>query len=153
MSVMRRAIMGLLCLFLPAAAWGQITTPTFPIKASSNNRYLVDQNNVPWFMLLRAGHHITCAVAQSNWNTFFIDTRAKGFTATDLFSTFTSGNCPASGAAVDGTLPFTTGNSPSTYDLTTPNPAFWSEIDTLITDAANNGIVVVFNPLITQKFL
>jgi len=37
--------------------------------------------------------------------------------------------------------------------LATPNPAFWSEIDTLLTTAANNDLVVVFNPLITQNFL
>jgi len=128
-------------------------TVSLPIKVSSNGRYLVDQNNVPRFMLLDAGHHIVCALAQSNWNTYFADRHAKGYTATDLFSTYASGNCPASGAAKDGTLPFTTGNSPSTYDLATPNNAFWSEIDTLLTDAANNGLMVVFNPLITQNFL
>jgi len=128
-------------------------TVSLPIKVSSNGRYLVDQNNVPRFMLLDAGHHIVCALAQSNWNTYFADRHAKGYTATDLFSTYASGNCPASGAAKDGTLPFTTGNSPSTYDLATPNNAFWSEIDTLLTDAENNGLMVVFNPLITQNFL
>ena len=138
-----------LCCTWGVTAWGT----TLPIKASANGRHLVDANGVPWLMALDAGHHIVCALAQSGWNTYFADRQAKGYTATDLFSTFAAGNCPSSGAAKDGTLPFTNGNSPSTYDLATPNPAFWSEIDTLINDAAAANLVVVFNPLITQNFL
>src|SRR5207245_7034417 len=92
-------------------------------------------------------------LAKSGWNTSFADRQAKGYTATDLFSTLAAGNCPSSGAAKHSTLPFTNGNIPSIYDLATPNPAFWSEIDTLINDAAAANLVVVFNPLITQNFL
>jgi hypothetical protein len=138
-----------LCCAWGATAWGT----TLPIKASANNRYLVDQNNVPFLFVSDAAHHIVCALAQANWNTYFADRQLKGYTVIDIFSTFTTGNCPSSGAAVDGQLPFTTGNGPSSYDLSTPNPTFWSEIDTLLNDAANHNLVVLFNPLITQDFL
>src|SRR5207245_134593 len=63
-------------------------TVSLPIKATANNRYLVDQNNVPWLMVLDAGHHITCALAQSNWNAYFADGHAKGYTEINCFSTY-----------------------------------------------------------------
>jgi len=63
-------------------------TVSLPIKATANNRYLVDQNNVPWLMVLDAGHHITCALAQSNWNAYFADGHAKDYTYINFFSTY-----------------------------------------------------------------
>jgi Protein of unknown function (DUF4038)/Putative collagen-binding domain of a collagenase len=54
---------------------------------------------------------------------------------------------PTSGAAADGTLPFTTGTTPATYDLSTPNNAFWSEVDTFISEAAAHGLVVSLDPM------
>jgi hypothetical protein len=138
-----------LCFTWGVNAWGA----TLPIKASANGRYLVDSNNVPWFMLLDAGHHLVCALPQSGWATYLADRQSKGFNAVDIQPTLAHGNCASSGAAKDGTLPFTSGNSPSSYDLATPNNGYWSEVDTLINDAAADGLVVLMDPLETADFL
>ena len=130
-------------------------TTKFPIKASSNGRYLVDQNNVPFYMMADAGHHLVCNLAQSSWPAYFSNRQSKGYNATGVFAPFAGSNCAngGNGSAFDGKMPFTTGSGPSSFDLSTPNNAFWSEVDTLITEAASNGLVVVLNPLDTQQFL
>jgi uncharacterized protein (TIGR03437 family) len=124
-----------------------------PIKVSSNGRYLVDQNNVPWLMVSDAAHTLVCHLPQSGWTTYLADRQAKGFNSVNVFAIDAHSTCATSGAARDGTLPFTTGNGPSSYDLSTPNNAYWSEVDTLLTQAASYGLVVVLDPLITSDFL
>jgi hypothetical protein len=121
--------------------------PKLPIKASANNRYFVDQNNVPWLMVSDTGHHIMNDLAVSGFANYLSNRQSQGFNSTQIFATCAHGNCPSSSAAVDGTLPFTTGNSPSSFDLSTPNNAYWAEVDNLISQANALGMVVVFNPL------
>jgi hypothetical protein len=35
----------------PGRAIGDYASPAYPLKASANNRYLVDQNNTPFLMV------------------------------------------------------------------------------------------------------
>ena len=128
------------------------TTPAvkFPIKAASGGRYFVDQNGAPFMIVADAGHHIICAIPQSSWTAYVSDRKTNGFNTLDLYGAYSrasSGNCTAAGQAYDGTLPFTTGTDPSTYDLSTPNDTYWREVDTLVSDAAADGLVVILDPL------
>ncbi len=123
-------------------------TPKFPIKASANGRYFTDANGVPWLMVADAGHHLMPAIAQSAVAAYLTDRINNGFNAIDFyFMCAGAGTCPASGAAFDGTLPFTTGSGPSSYDLSTPNSAYWSEVDSVVSKAAADGLVVFVNPI------
>ena len=61
--------------------------------------------------------------------------------------------CVASGATFDGILPFTSGTDPSNYDISTPNNAFWSEVDNVIATAAADGLVVLFDPIEASDYL
>ncbi|HEV2521115.1 MAG TPA: DUF4038 domain-containing protein [Candidatus Acidoferrales bacterium] len=142
----------LLCsvLIFWCCAWGvSASGTTFPIKASTNNRYFVDANNVPWIMVGDSAHTAICKLPMSNWAAYFQDRVNQGFNTIDLLALDTASSCAfsSSGAAADGTLPFTTGTTPSSYDLSTPNPAFWSEVDTFISQAASFGLVVSIDPM------
>jgi uncharacterized protein DUF4038/collagenase-like protein with putative collagen-binding domain/IPT/TIG domain-containing protein len=130
------------------------TSTAFPIKLSSNKRYFVDQNGTPWLMVADAGHHIMAGLPQSSVATYLNDRVTNGFNTINFYgacgesgSSATSGTCQASGAAFDGTLPFTKGTSSTDYDLSTPNPVYWSQVDNVINQAASLGLVVLFDPL------
>lgn len=106
-------------------------------------------------MVADAGHHVVCNLAQSNWPAYFANRQSKGYNSTNIFAMWAGSNCAggSAGTAFDGTKPFTTGTSPSSYDLSTPNSAYWSEIDTMLNEAAANGLVVVLDPIPTGAFL
>ena len=133
-----------LCCGWCGAAWGT----ALPIKASANKRYFVDQNNVPWLMVGDSAHTGICKLPMSSWAAYFQDRQNQGFNTIDLFALNASSSCATTtGAAADGTLPFTSGNTPATYDLSTPNNAFWSEVDSFISQAATYGFVVSLDPM------
>ncbi len=64
---------------------------------------------------------------------------------------YTGGN--AAGTAFDGTPPFTSGSSPANYDLSTPNPAYFAELDSAINLAASYGLVAILDPIETGGWL
>jgi len=123
---------------------------SFPIKLSANKRYFVGQNGTPWLMVMDAAHHIMPVIGSTSSSiTTYINSRvAQGFTAINIYGACAgTGTCPSSGQAQNGQLPFLVGNSNATYDLSTPNLNYWSQVDALITAANNAGLVVLFDPL------
>jgi hypothetical protein len=56
--------------------------------------------------------------------------------------------CNADGTTFDGIAPFTTAN-----DLSTPNPAYFDRADSMINLAAENGMVVLLDPIETIGWL
>ncbi|HEX8837413.1 MAG TPA: DUF4038 domain-containing protein [Candidatus Acidoferrum sp.] len=135
-----------------------MTASKFPIKLSTNKRYFVDQNNTPWLMVMDAAHHLMPVIGstQSSIAQYMNSRASLGFTAVNIYGACGgTGTCPASGAAQNGQLPFLIGNQNTNYDLcgtstppcTSPNPAYWSQVDAVISAAANAGLVVLFDPL------
>ena len=123
---------------------------SFPIKLSANKRYFVGQNGTPWLMVMDAAHHIMPVIGSTPSSiTTYINSRvAQGFTAINIYGACGgSGTCPTTASAQNGQLPFMVGNSSATYDISTPNPNYWSQVDALITAADNAGLVVLFDPL------
>jgi hypothetical protein len=99
-------------------------------------------------MVADASHHLFSDLAASSIPTYLSNRQGHGFNATNPFAMCSgASNCPSNGAAADGTLPFTTGTGPSNYDLSTPNNAFWTEVDNFISRANSLGIVVVLDPM------
>ncbi len=134
-------------------------TAKFPIKASANGRYFIDATGAPWLMVGDSAHHIVNVLPSSDWPTYFASRQALGFNAVNIFSC-SHGNCPSTGATADGQLPFTgtitsvcNGASRTDYDLATPNPGYWSELDSFINMAASYGLVVLFDPLTTADYM
>ena len=123
--------------------------PVFPLKPSADNRYLVDQNNVPFLMIGDAPQAMVgnLSVAQAK---FFIKDRAKyGINAlwvNLLCDSYTA--CNADGTTFDGIAPFTTPG-----DLSTPNPAYFDRAEEMLQIAAAHGMVVLLDPIETGGWL
>ena len=121
----------------------------YPLKASSNGRYLVDQNNVPFMMMGDSPQTLVALASEADADMYFANRQANGFNAAwvnllcikDLF-------CNSAGTTYDGIAPFTTPD-----DLSTPNEAYFTRVDHMIQYAANHGIVVVLDPIETISWL
>jgi hypothetical protein len=125
-----------------------------PLKASANGRYLVDQNNNPFLLLGDSPQSLLVNVDTSDMNSYMSDRQLHGFNAIlvmVLCDSYTAGS--ASGDTFDGIAPFTTGSSPADYDLSTPNDAYFSRLDSLISTAAADDLVVMLDPIETGGWL
>jgi hypothetical protein len=129
--------------------------PAYPLKASGNGRYLVDQSNAPVMIVGDSPQALMVNLTTNEAATFFADRAAYGFNTmwvNLLCGTYTGGRADAS--TIDGILPFTT-NVPSTssYDLTAPNEVYFARVDQMLALAAQNGIQVLLDPCETGAFL
>jgi hypothetical protein len=145
-NLAKRAAVGVL---LAMGATASLAAPVFPLKPSANNRYLVDQNNVPFLMIGDAPQAMVgnLSVAQAK---FFIKNRAKyGVNAlwvNLLCDSYTA--CNSDGTTFDGIAPFTTAG-----DLLTPNPAYFDRAAAMVEAAAAKGMVVLLDPIETGGWL
>jgi hypothetical protein len=137
-------------IFLAMAATASFAAlPVFPLKPSANNRYLVDQNNVPFLMIGDAPQAMVgnLSVAQAK---FFIKNRAtygvNALWVNLLCDSYTA--CNSDGTTFDGIAPFTTPG-----DLSTPNPAYFDRAAAMIDAAAAKGMVVLLDPIETGGWL
>jgi hypothetical protein len=161
---MRKAI-ALLVLGLPAAmsfagfiadpAHGQDASASdrakvaYPLKASANRRYLVDQENQPFLMVGDSPQALIGRLSVSDAafymkngagygiNTLWINLLCNGGTA-----------CNVDGTSFDGIAPF---SRPG--DLSTPNPTYLQRADEMIELAAANDMVVILDPAKTAGWL
>jgi hypothetical protein len=127
---------------------------TYPLKASANGRYLVDQDNVPAFVVGDSPHSLLVNLDPTTMETYMADRQARGFNAIlvqVLCNSYTGGN--PNGTTYDGLAPFTFGFSPSTYDLSTPNPSYFSRLDSVATLAATYNLTVFLDPLDTGGWM
>jgi hypothetical protein len=124
-------------------------SPAYPLKASANNRYLVDQNNVPFLLVGDSPQALIGNLSQMEAAFFMENRRRHGINALWINLLCNGGTgCNADGTTFDGVAPFTTGN-----DLSTPNPAYFDRADSMINLAAANGMVVLLNPIETIGWL
>jgi hypothetical protein len=127
---------------------------TWPIKMSANGRYFVDANGVPFLMSFDTDHAIIGKVPTSGYQAYLDNRKAKGFNGINIFGSTIRGY--SSGAANDGTPPFTVGSGPSGYvigaNAANLNNAYWSKVDALVTAAAADGLVVLLCPLPAQYY-
>jgi Protein of unknown function (DUF4038)/Putative collagen-binding domain of a collagenase len=129
--------------------------PAYPIKKSSNNRYLVDQNNVPFLMIGDSPQALIVNLTEAEAASFFADRAALGFNTmwiNLLCATYTGGRADAS--TIDNIKPFTaTIPTTSSYDLSKTNEAYFARVDHILNLAAQNGIQVLLDPAETGSFL
>jgi hypothetical protein len=122
--------------------------PAYPLKASANGRYLVDQNNAPFLVIGDAPHSLIVNLSDSDAATYLINRGSNGVNSIwveALCVGYTGGR--ANGSMLDGTTPFTGTISGGYWDLTTPREAYWSHVDYIVQTAAANGIQVLLTPL------
>ena len=123
--------------------------PVYPLKASGNNRYLVDQNNVPFLMVGDAPQTLIANLSQAEAATYIANRRTYGINTLwiNLLCNFSDG-CKKDAVTFDGISPFIVPG-----DLSTPNPAYFQRADNMINIAAENGMVVLLDPIETSSWL
>src|SRR5438094_4921122 len=129
-------------------------TPAYPLKPSANGRYLVDSNNAPFLIIGDAPHSILANLNNADAATYVTNRGSNGFNALwiELLCDGYTGGVGREGSAnygrdVNGKNPFTSTLTGGYYDLTTPNPPYWSHVDYIVQTAGTNGLQCVFTPL------
>jgi hypothetical protein len=138
-------LVGLSLIVLMETAQGQ----AYPVKVSANNRYLVDQNNVPFLIAGDAPQSLMVNISEADADAYFADRASHGFNSlwiNLLCADYTGGRTDAS--TFDGILPWTTAG-----DLSTPNEVYFSHCDRVLALAANHGLQVFLDPAETGSFL
>ncbi len=126
----------------------QSPTPAvaYPLRVSSNHRYLVDQNSVPFMVVGDSAWSLIANLTEAQAATYFADRKRDGFNSV-LISLF-SGNVIGPGfgrsnfSTPDGIIPFTTEGN-----ISTPNPAYFQRVDDMINLAATYGLCVFLDPI------
>jgi hypothetical protein len=124
-------------------------SPAYPVKASANNRYLVDQNNVPFLMVGDAPQTIVANLSQADAATYMANRRRYGINTlwVNILCNYSDG-CNKDATTFDGIRPFTVVD-----DLSTPNPTYFQRADDMIRIAATNGMTVLLDPIETSSWL
>jgi hypothetical protein len=119
------------------------TNPSFPIKISKNKRYLVDQDDVPFFY-----HGDTCwklfwEFTAEEAELYLEDRIKKGFSVIQV-QLLPHRDYQANR---DGNTPFLVRG-----DITTPNPAYFENVDKIVSLAAEKGMGLLVSPLWASKW-
>ena len=122
---------------------------SYPLKLSSNGRYLVDQRNVPFLIVGDSPQAMIGNLSVKDAAAYIANRKAAGFNSllVDLLCAKYTG-CRDDGTTFDGIKPFTTPG-----DLSTPNPAYFARADAIIRLAAKAGMVVFLDPIETGGWL
>jgi hypothetical protein len=151
----RFRLRALLAVCLLATAAAHAASVTYPLRKSTNGRFLVDAAGVPFMLVGDSPQALMVNVSESEADTFFADRQAHGFNTVwiDLIcTTYTGGRADAS--TRDGVDPFTALiPSTSSYDLGTPNEPYFAHVDRVLRLAANHGLLVLLDPIETGGFL
>lgn len=121
----------------------------FPLKPSTNHRYLVDRNGVPFLMVGDAPQAMVGNLSLSKAKVFIKNRAGYGVNAlwvNLLCDGYTA--CNADGTTFDGIAPFTTPG-----DFSTPNAAYFDRAASMLDAAAAKGMVVLLDPIETGGWL
>ena len=135
---------------------GALYGASYPVKISSTNpRILVDQNNTPFLLTGDAPQALMVNLTATDAAFYLADRATNGFNTlwvNLLCNTYTKGR--TNGSLLNGIVPFTnTIPSSTSYDLTTPNEAYFAYVDQVVRMAAANGIQVMLDPIETGGWL
>ena len=131
----------------------------FPVKYSSNGRYLVDQNDTPFPIMGRTAWFVV-SLSVGDYHIFIDDTAARGYSAIELHVVNHDGRGNHPPFNGNGDLPFlnrlngTSWNGSLNYgninseapDFTTPNEAYWSFVDGFLSYCESKGVLVFLFP-------
>ena len=114
-------------------------SPAYPLKASVNGRYLVDQNNLPFLMVGHDAQGLIGVLTDAESDFFFANRKAAGFNS--FWIDLLCYRCNGNGSTTDGIPPFTIPG-----DIATPNEAYFARVDDRVRLAGQYGLNVVLNP-------
>lgn len=115
---------------------------TYPLKVSSNGRYLVDQNNVPTLLVGDAAWSLESQCTNAQIDQYLADRASRGFNAVifELIEHKFADNAPNN---IDNVSPW----NPTIW--TTQNDTYFQRVDHIVSQAATYGICCVMFPLYT----
>jgi hypothetical protein len=124
--------------------------PVYPLKASGNNRFLVDQNNTPFLMVGDSPQHLISNLSQKEAAAFMANRQGHGINTLwiNLLCIFAHASCNREAKTFDGIVPFLVPD-----DIATPNPAYFQRVDDVLRIAADHGMVVLLDPIETSSWL
>jgi hypothetical protein len=127
---------GLISLLLAGEARALDTRYAYPLKASSNGRYLVDQNNRPFRIHGDSAQSLIVNLTYAEAEIYLSNRQAKGVNAVNinLLEHKYGARAPANR---NGDPPFTTPR-----DFSTPNEAYFAFADSIIDLIASKGMLV-----------
>jgi hypothetical protein len=123
--------------------------PAYPLKKSTNGRYLVDQNDVPFLIAGDSPQALMVNLTEAEADMYFANRKSNGFNAVWINLLCK----PETGGRKDGTTqggirPFKTAD-----DLSTPNEAYFDRCDRMIQLAAKHDLLVFLDPCETIDHL
>lgn len=113
--------------------------PAYPLKASANRRYLVDQQDHPFLVHGDTAWSIITALSKEEAVEYLENRQAKGFNAIIVNLVEHKFNGPQTR---EGDAPFT-----NPWDFATPNERYWAHADWVLHRAASLGMLVFLAPL------
>jgi hypothetical protein len=124
----------------------QQTTPSWPIRASANGRYLVDSAGKPFFYFATTPWMIGVNLSDADVRLYLDDRRASGVNVVQIMAlpwedNPQTGAWKSNGANILGQRPFSNENNFSTY-----NTAYFDRLSWVIDEARARGITVAFAP-------
>ena len=116
------------------------TLAAYPLKLGSNGRYVVDQSNVPFFVVGEDGFLASLQLSNSDLDTYLQDRSSRGFNSIwiGLTDRIDQDNAPQD---FFGNVPFS-----GAWFTATEVPAYWEHQDYVIQRAATYGITVFAQP-------
>jgi Protein of unknown function (DUF4038)/Putative collagen-binding domain of a collagenase len=127
-------------------AIGSRVGPVYPLRASANRRYLIDQSDVPFLMVGDSPQNLIANLSVAEAASYMANRRTYGINT--LWINLLCGACNKEGKTFDGIAPFTL-----VGDLSTPNPVYFRRADDMISLAATCGMVVLLDPIETSSWL
>jgi hypothetical protein len=117
------------------------------LKASSNNRYLVDQNNTPVLIIGDSPHSMFVNLNSTDLAIYLGNRRGHGFNVlwVEGFCSDYISNCRSDLSTFDGIKPFNSGTDETNYDVSMPNSDYWSRVDSYVNTAASYGLIILFD--------
>jgi hypothetical protein len=114
----------------------------------------VDQHGVPFMILGESPQAMIGNLSEADAELFLANRKSHGFNTVWINLLCASGTrCNADGTTFDGIAPFTTGNNLFTYDVSTPNEAYFARADRMLQLAAKYGFLVILDPAETVSWL
>ncbi|MCB9135431.1 MAG: glycoside hydrolase family 140 protein [Anaerolineales bacterium] len=119
-----------------------VFSPAFPLKLASDPavRYLVDQNNQPFFIVGEAAWSLIGQVSLEDAQLYIDDLAARGFNTiiTTLVEGYYADNAPANFYGIEPYIPENV--------FSGPNEPYFAHADDVINYAASKGILVILSP-------
>lgn len=132
-----------------SAATAVVGSGEFPLAVSGNGRYLVQANSQPFLMVGDSPQSVIGNLTRAQADAYFTDRVSEGFNTVWinlLCADYTA--CNANGKSLDGsgTAPFTSGTSPSNYNIADPSSTYFAAAHQIVADAQADGLEVVLDP-------